>query len=300
MLIFPTLADKGTWHVLSGIPIPGMSFAKVSENGVSKTIVKNMPSFIFKDGKAFIRPANDVLDRMIAYANTERLAIQQCMENLGYDKIPGYKKEGRKVLTDAEKIKNLHTPNGSVEPNGTRFLSLTEIAVLDENGKVKLDKNGNIVTLNLNDPRKSSAKMLELANRNFFNKKRGETDEQFINRQRDIMAYTLNAQYQLEVQCAVDLGIIERTTVSKYDAATKKDNVLFDANDESMFNLDSKYLNVEQVEALSQEILRTIPAWSKLPAGRDRTVALQCCKSLAIASILSDATTRSIISSNEV
>lgn len=300
ILIFPTLADKGTWMCLSGIPIPGMTFGTTIEDDQTITTVSNIPTFIFKNGKAFIRPNNQVLDRMIAYANTERLALQQCMENLGYKNIPGYEKEGRKVLTDAEKIKNLHTNNGSVEPNGTRFLSLTEVAVLDEDGTVKLDKNGNIVTVNLNDPTKSSVEMLKRANEYFFTKKENETDEQFLNRQRDIMAYTLNVQYQLEVQTAVDLGIAKRTDVTKYDAKTKKDVTVFSKDDSSMFNVSSDYLNVDQVNALTNEILKTIPAWNNLPAGRQRTDAISYCKSLAIAAILSDATTRSIISANEV
>jgi len=29
---------------------------------------------------------------MIEYAHTELLSIQQCMEDLGYENIPGYKK----------------------------------------------------------------------------------------------------------------------------------------------------------------------------------------------------------------
>ncbi len=301
ILTFPTLADKGTWMCLSGVPIPGMQFVEVrDETGNVKIVPKNIPTIKFKNGKAFIRPNNSVLDRMIAYANTERLAIQQCMENLGYKEIPGYERENRKVLSDAEKIVNLHTNNGKVEPNGTRFLSLTEVALLDEDGTVKLDDKGNIVTVNLNDPTKSSVEMLKLANKNFFTKKEGETDEQFLNRQRDIMAYTLNIQYDLEVQNAIDLGIVERTQINRYDAESKEEKVLYDKDDKSIYNLDSKYLNINQVQALTLEILKTIPKWNNLPAGRERTTAYACCKGMAIAAILSDATTKSIISANEV
>lgn len=301
ILTFPTLADKGTWMCLSGIPIPGMQFVETRDkNGNVKIVPKNIPTIIFKNGKAFIRPNNAVLDRMIAYANTERLAIQQCMENLGYKEIPGYERENRKVLSDAEKIVNLHTNNGNVEPNGTRFLSLTEVALLDEDGTVKLDDKGNIATVNLNNPTKSSVEMLKLANENFFTKKEGETDEQFLNRQRNIMAYTLNVQYDLEVQNAIDLGIVERTQINRYDAKSKEEKVLYDKDDKSIYNLDSKYLNVDQVHALTLEILKTIPKWNNLPAGRERTTAYECCKGMAIAAILSDATTKSIISANEV
>ena len=51
------------------------------------------------------------------------------MEDLGYKNIPGYTLTGRSVLSDSQKIKNLHTfvkVKGSksgkqIEPNGTRF-----------------------------------------------------------------------------------------------------------------------------------------------------------------------------------
>ena len=82
---------------------------------------------------------------MIQYAECERLAICQCMEDLGYDNIPGYQKQNRKPIPKEAYIKNYHTPNKvkvgketiKIEPNGTRFLSLTEIKVLktDQNGE---------------------------------------------------------------------------------------------------------------------------------------------------------------------
>ena len=49
------------------------------------------------------------------------------MEQLGYDNIPGYQKQGLHILTDGEKIVNYHTQKGNVESNGTRFLSLKSI-----------------------------------------------------------------------------------------------------------------------------------------------------------------------------
>jgi hypothetical protein len=33
------------------------------------------------------------------------------MEDLGYDNIPGYEKQGRHVLSEDEKILNYHNPN---------------------------------------------------------------------------------------------------------------------------------------------------------------------------------------------
>ena len=139
-MIFPTLADKGTWMILSGVNIPGITYTKITQklddtNSIENTIVNNAPTIKYINGEFYIIPSNVVIDQMLEYAITERVAIQQCMEDLGYDDIPGYEKQGRTPLTDAAKIKNYHTPNKDkntkkvIEPNGTRFLSLTKIAV---------------------------------------------------------------------------------------------------------------------------------------------------------------------------
>mgnify|MGYP007098932288 FL=1 len=84
------------------------------------------------------------------------------MHQLGYF-------EGDTAIDDTVKIKNYHTPNKyknskgetvNVEPNGTRFSSLTSI--LDDNGK----------RIKFNDPKKSSTECLKLADEQFFNKSR--------------------------------------------------------------------------------------------------------------------------------
>lgn len=307
ILIFPTLADKGTWMCLTGVKIPGMTFTKDAYGNV---VVQNQPTVVWKKGKPFIRPNDIVLDRMLSYARTERQAIFECMETLGYDNIPGYEKQGLRVLKKSEKIKNYHTngkvkdENGktiSVEPNGTRFFGLTEIAMLDKDGSPVLNSDGDIVTINLNDPTKSSAEMLSLANKYLFEKHEGETDQQFLNRQRDIMAYTLNVQYQLEVKSAINLGIVERCDV------LNGKNVLFSKEDQGFFNLKSDYLNNDQINALSDIIYKSNDRWYKADHIEDKTerlkyqnTARQLSNSLAIAMILSDTTSRSIISVNEI
>lgn len=195
-LIFPTLADKGTWVILSGVEVPGITFNKVkkvvNDETVEETSVQNGPTIQYIGGEFYIIPSNAVVDQMLEYANTERLAIQQCMEDLGYDEIPGYEKQGRTKLPDAAKIKNYHTPNEDkktkkiIEPNGTRFLSLTKIAVKELVGKEWVVKE-----YNLNDPNKSSVELLSLANEKFFSKS--------LEEQREIMALTLAIQNRHEV-----------------------------------------------------------------------------------------------------
>jgi hypothetical protein len=101
------------------------------------------------------------------------------MEDLGYEEIPGYQKTGRKVLSDSEKIENYHTKNKNVEPNGTRFLSMTAVTTYEYDSKEKKYK---LVTHNLNDPRESSVNLLKRAQELFFARREGETAEQMIAR----------------------------------------------------------------------------------------------------------------------
>lgn len=303
-LIFPTLADKGTWMCLSGIELPGMKYSKSG-------IIENIPTIMWHNKEAYIRPSNQVLDQMLEYAKGERLAIQQCMEDLGYkdEDIPGYTKQGRKVLPKSAYIKNYHTNNEveingetvTVEPNGTRFLSLTEIVQLDKNNHPMFNDDGTFKTINLNDPTRSSKKMLELANEYLFEKRQGETDEQFLERQRLTMAYTLNIQYRLEVQKAIDLGLVSRQDIGEYNSTTKKyDTKISKDLKYSMSNLDTHMLNQDQVQYIADKIFESVEAWQKLPNGPAKQTRLKIAKSLAIAIILSDTNTKSTIASQEV
>ena len=155
MIISPTLADKGTWVAMSGITLPGLSFDRVAvkygEDGQPLeygTKANNVPTLQFVGKDYIIRPADAVLDQMLEYAKSERIAIQQCMEDLGYDDIPGYVSGSRTKLSEEAKIKNYHTPNKDkatgkvIEPNGTRFLTLTQIVT-------GFDKDGKPVVLNI-------------------------------------------------------------------------------------------------------------------------------------------------------
>lgn len=303
-LIFPTLADKGTWMCLSGIELPGMKYSKSG-------VIENIPTIMWRNGEAYIRPSNQVLDQMLEYAKGERLAIQQCMEDLGYkdEDIPGYTKQGRKILPKPAYIKNYHTNNKvkingetvTVEPNGTRFLSLTEVVQLDKNNHPMFNEDGTFKTINLNDSTKSSKKMLELANEYLFEKRQDETDEQFLERQRLTMAYTLNIQYRLEVQKAIDLGLVSKQDVSEYNSTTKKyDTKISKDSKYSMLNLDTYMLNQDQVQYVANRIFESTEAWQKLPNGPAKQTRLKIAKSLAIAIILSDTNTKSTISSQEV
>lgn len=269
-MIFPTLADKGTWTFLElngdyNIRIPGMTYESIEEkdeDGIvlgTRAMVRNRPSvrnYIKNNGTKvyYMRPVNEVLDQFIEYAKCEVLAIQRCMEDLGYDEIDGYTKTGRHVLKENEKVKNYHT--GEL-PNGTRFLTLTKLVIpyKDQNGVRRIRE------VNLNDPNKSSNEMLKLANKEFFNKSHEE--------QQEIIAATLAIQNELAIQKAISLGLIK-----------KEDG-----------HLTNIHLNDKQVNALHGQFYQIISKYT----GLDEKLATD----FAIMALLGDVTNRSIISSEE-
>ena len=290
ILIFPTLADKGTWMCLDGVKLPGMEFTEtVDEYGNKTQTVKNVPTIMWIGNTPYIRPSDNVLNQMLQYADCERLAIQQCMEDLGYENIPGYKKQGRPLLPKEAYIKNYHTPNGEIEPNGTRFLSLTELVVptLDKDGK----PTTKTICLNDTGTKGSSVDMLKLANDEFFNKSLAERQQ--------IMALTLNYQYQLEVKKALELGIIERKPISVNRNGKEEYLPGTDPSAESLLNLSNINLNSNQIDAVAKQIFNSIEGWKNMSIGPEKTARMKCCNSLAIAAILADASTKSIMSSQE-
>ncbi len=293
ILIFPTLADKGTWMCIDGVKIPGIEFGEtVDQFGNKQCTVKNVPTIIWQKTKVgfvpHLRPSNAVLDQMIQYAEGEKLAICQCMDELGYPEIPGYEKVRKSAIPKAARIKNYHTKNKQgVEPNGTRFLSLTELRVF-RNDK---DKDGNqiqkIDTINLNNPNISSVDLLKLANEQFFNKT--------LEEKREIMALTLESQLDAEIDKAQSLGLIERKDWDKGDGT-----IGAYANDTlSKLNLTNVHLNNKQIQTVALQIMNSIEGFKNMPAGAEKNARFEACRSLAIAAILQDGTIRSIISSQE-
>ena len=313
-LIFPTLSDKSTWMIMDGVDIPGMKFIKAKDdNGNTITSVTNDPSVRVIGGKAYLVPNDAVLDQMIEYAKCELLGIQQCMNDLGqeaYPEIPGFTGERRtQPLSDSQKIENYHTNNSykdtagnkhTVEPNGTRFLSLTKIVVNEYNSEKKKYENK---TYNLNDPRESSYNLLKLANDKFFARRDGETDEQMLERQRETMALTLGIQTINAIKAAESIGIVQRVS---YQTKVGDRTLTINASDESLFNLDSKDLNNDQIEALTRRIMSTTSyrrselKWEDIQDKNERNHYARMARSLAIAAIIQDGTNRHIICSQEV
>lgn len=280
--VFPTLSDKSTYVVMSGLKLPGMQFYTGNDENGNKTVqATNYGSMMKVGDEYFIRPSDDLIQQMLEYADTERLGMQQAMEQLGYEDIPGYEKQGLHVLTDSEKIVNYHTQKGNVEPNGTRFLSLKSIYKQTENG---------LEMVYINDPNKSSAENLRIANQEFFDLP--------LQERKNRMALTLAVQTRHAIENAERLGIVKRIDLTDFQTGEIK---VGKEDKNSIFNLDSDILDENQIAALQSIMYQQ--NWPETPGKEvnpyQKSLRMQAARSLAIAMILSDITNKSIVCSEE-
>lgn len=269
-LIYPTMSDKKTYmylqasdQAINGFLIPGIDYRLInklmsSSNNEQKTAIRGellgaLPRIVTDTtGKTIVRPSDQVLDIFIDYAKDEKAAILECMHQLEYF-------EGDTAIDDTVKIKNYHTPNKyknskgetvSVEPNGTRFSSLTSI--LNDNGD----------RIKFNDPKKSSIDCLKLADQEFFNKSREQ--------QRDIIARVLDIQFKEEVKKAIKLGLI-KGDINNY------------------YSLQNVGLSWNEFNSIRQSF-----------AGTEGITTIEQMNAAAVVAMMSDISTRSIISVQEV
>lgn len=269
-LIYPTMSDKKTYmylqasdQAINGFLIPGIDYRLInklisSSDNEQKAAIRGellgaLPRIVTDTtGKTIVRPSDQVLDIFIDYAKDEKAAILECMHQLGYF-------EGDTAIDDTVKIKNYHTPNKyknskgetvSVEPNGTRFSSLTSI--LNDNGD----------RIKFNDPKKSSIDCLKLADQEFFNKSREQ--------QGDIMARVLDIQFKEEVKKAIKLGLI-KGDINNY------------------YSLQNVGLSWNEFNSIRQSF-----------AGTEGITTIEQMNAAAVVAMMSDISTRSIISVQEV
>lgn len=269
-IIFPTMSDKKTYmylqasdQAINGFLIPGIDYRLINKlisssdkdqkSALRKELLGALPRIVTDTiGKTIVRPSDQVLDIFIDYAKDEKAAILECMHQLGYF-------EGDTAIDDTVKIKNYHTPNKyvnskgetvKVEPNGTRFSSLTSI----------IDDNGN--RIKFNDPKKSSIDCLKLADEQFFNKSREQ--------QRNIMARVLDIQFKEEVKKAIKLGLIK-------------------GDIDNYYSLENVGLSYNEFSCIRHSL-----------AGTEGIKTIEQLNAAAVVAMMSDVSTRSIISVQEV
>lgn len=269
-LIYPTMSDKKTYmylqssdQAINGFLIPGIDYRLINKlisnssneqkAAIRSELLGSLPRIVTDTtGKTIVRPSDQILDIFIDYAKDEKAAILECMHQLGYF-------EGDTAIDDTVKIKNYHTSNEyknskgetvKVEPNGTRFSSLTSI--LNDDGK----------RIKFNDPKKSSIDCLKLADEEFFNKSREQ--------QRNIMARVLDIQFKEELKKAIKLGLI-KGDVNNY------------------YSLQNVGLSWNEFNSIRQSL-----------AGTQGVTTIEQMNAAAVVAMMSDISTRSIISVQEV
>ena len=172
-LIFPTVADKKTYHVIDGVQLPN---ERLTNYGI-------VPYVGMRFGFGI-----QTINQIIAYANSELASIEHCINQL----TPGHPD----YLPEDQRIKNYHTKNKyeigdntySIEPNGTRFQFLSGVYIDNK-------------FVSFNDPKETSAENLKTAKEKFFN--------QPIEKQIMMINELLSRRVLDEIQYAVDKGIVE-------------------------------------------------------------------------------------------
>ena len=189
-IISPTIGDKKTYHVISGVKL------------YHEPVQFNR----FEDGSYFANYGINSVDAILGYAKDEYERVKLTMAQLD--------PESPEYLQPNQRIKNYHTPNKGyqdknkvthkVEPNGTRFISFDGIYT-------------NKGFISFNDPKKSSAENLKIAEENFFSLP--------IEHQRLLLSGVISNLVKKEIQTAKELGII---TANKNNDVWSIRNVLLD------------------------------------------------------------------------
>lgn len=221
-LVFPTVADKKTYHFIRGLMLP------------------HDPIRLYGNSASFFTQYGDqALDILLGYCYDELNQIELCLRQI--DDNPDHIKiiDGKEVhvnedgtinndwLEPTRRIKNFHTPNSvkwednkgnkherTLEGNGARFLFLTGIYTqeTDANGK-KVKK-----FINFNDPMKSAQENLQTAKDYFFSKS--------VETQKAFLSAIINNRVRQEIQTAKQMGLI---TINDNNDMWSMRNVLLDS-----------------------------------------------------------------------
>lgn len=193
-IIFPTVADKKTYHFIKGIRLPHERI-----------------NFNVTPQGAYIKYGEQSMDTLLGYCYDELNQIELCLRQIDDDPTHYDEKTGlhhnddgtinNDWLESSRRIKNFHTPNKvswkdkngkkhskKLEGNGARFLLLTGI-------------NTSKGFISFNDPMKSAKENLQTAKDYFFNLSK-DTQKAFL-------SSLINQRVKQEIATAKELGLIE-------------------------------------------------------------------------------------------
>ena len=239
-IIFPTVADKKTYHFIRGVQL-----------------YHGPITFSGTPDKLGVRYSDEALDVILGYCYDELNQIELCLRQIDDD--PAHIKiiDGQEVhinedgtinhdwLEPNRRIKNFHTPNKvewtdkdgkkhkrTLEGNGARFLFLTGIYTSDG-------------FINFNDPMKSAKENLQTAKEHFFNM---STDTQKV-----FLSGVINNIVKKELQTAKDLGLI---TSNENNSVWSMRNVLLDSKE--LNRRQARYTNFDAQNAQGYAIFDMI------------------------------------------
>ena len=274
--VFPTLSDKSTYLMLSGIDFPGLHWTNKYGAPVQEMMLPSKEfgglsyNFTMLDEQSgdtyrerILIPNVEQVDQMIEYAKTEMQAIESCIEFMNSDKC-----------NEKTMIQNYHTSG-----NGQRFWSLTELWIPKkisgrEDGARKWD------VISLNNKNKTPKELLKLAKENFF-----DLD---IDSQRFIMICTMHQQVKEELKKSINLGLISAGDVYK--------------NHEWTRTLMNKHLNRDKLELLENAIEKYYYGKEDYLPEKERTSAQDrhnFCGPIAIQWYITDVLYKSVMSAEE-
>lgn len=228
-IIFPTVADKKTYHFIKGVQLPHERL-----------------QLQFTDKGTVVTYGKDSLDILKGYIQNELDAIELTLRQI--DDNPSHFREGihynedgsinEDWLSPERRIKNYHTPNKykangktyKIEGNGARFRFLTGVYV---DGKY----------ISFNDPTKSAYENLDTARRYYFDLTEEGKDR--------ILSDILTERLKGEIKTATDLGIIDNLSPNGQIWGIR--NVLLD--DSEVESRKSSYIQIDPSNAEAYSVL---------------------------------------------
>lgn len=228
-IIFPTVADKKTYHFIKGVQLPHERL-----------------QLQFTDRGTVVTYGKDSLDVLKGYIQNELDTIELTLRQI--DDNPSHFRDGihynedgsinEDWLSPERRIKNYHTPNKykadgktyKIEGNGARFRFLTGVYV---DGKY----------ISFNDPTKSAYENLDTARRYYFDLTEEGKDR--------ILSDILTERLKGEIKTATDLGIIDNLSPNGQIWGIR--NVLLD--DSEVESRKSSYTQIDPSNAEAYSVL---------------------------------------------
>lgn len=228
-IIFPTVADKKTYHFIKGVQLPHERL-----------------QLQFTDRGTVVTYGKDSLDILKGYIQNELDTIELTLRQI--DDNPSHFRDGihynedgsinEDWLSPERRIKNYHTPNKykangktyKIEGNGARFRFLTGVYV---DGKY----------ISFNDPTKSAYENLDTARRYYFDLTEEGKDR--------ILSDILTERLKGEIKTATDLGIIDNLSPNGQIWGIR--NVLLD--DSEVESRKSSYTQIDPSNAEAYSVL---------------------------------------------